>query len=306
MTIEVAQDQNQNSKDRSVINAENISSFLQRVSNELIEKIRKATIPIYAIQNDRVVRDRSGVLLKVGDDCYILTASHDLREIVQNNIYLYAGWSQIDLIPVPIANDKILYHTSDRDVYDIAAIKLTRDVAADIMSSSKPVTLLDVADNCPDESHALYLVCGYPRAWLKVLPNCIESPPLHYLCRSYHGDPLAWTNLAYDPRVHLLLNFTQDAIHIQSQKHIVLPDTEGIKGISGCGVWRIIGDFPRQWRDWKIDDVKLVGIEHTYWESKGVAAATRIQFMNQFLADSYPEVIAAMNIVYGRSRQIYR
>ncbi len=37
-----------------------IKGFLQRVQQEVIPKIVNATLPFYAVQNDQIVRDRSG------------------------------------------------------------------------------------------------------------------------------------------------------------------------------------------------------------------------------------------------------
>jgi hypothetical protein len=272
-----------------------LAAFFQRIHREILPRITRATVPFYVVQNDRIVRDRSGVLLRVGDEHFLLTASHYLKAKVQNSTYLYAGWCEETAIPVPLAD--AIFHTSEEESRDLAVVKLSSESATQLMSSSTPITLLDVARQCSDEK-AYYVVCGYPQEWLRVMPDRIESAPLNYLCATYRGDPLPTDTFMYDARVHLLLDFTRDAYHIQSSQPATLPAKEGIVGISGCGVWRIVGESSHEIKNWKPEDVKLVGIEHRYWQKQGAVAATKVQFLMAFLAESFPQVVPGMNIIY--------
>jgi hypothetical protein len=272
-----------------------VRDFFKRVEGEIVSTIVSATVPFYAVQNDAIVRDRSGVLLRVGDDHFILTASHDLKAIVDNNIYLYVGWCEEDLAPVPIPD--AVFHTSDEESLDVAIIKLSTDSAKKILSSSKPISLRSVARECSDEK-AFYLVSGYPKEWLSVLPDRIESPPLNYFCRIYEGDALPLDRFKYDPKLHLLLEFNRHGKKVTSTDDTPIPPKSGIRGISGCGVWRIVGYSPNAMRDWKPEQVSLVGIEHRYWEKQGAVATTRIQHVLAFLAGGFPNVLPAMNLVY--------
>jgi hypothetical protein len=71
-------------------------------------------------------------LLRIADATFILTASHDLREIVQNNILLYVSWNERTELPIPLHDSRFLtteYESQlgERDVVrDVAAIKLGR------------------------------------------------------------------------------------------------------------------------------------------------------------------------------------
>lgn len=273
-----------------------VSDFLERVKKEIVPTIVDATVPFYAVQNDRIVRDRSGVLLRVGDEHFILTASHDLKAIVENDIYLYVGWSEEDLVPVPTID--AVFHTTEEESRDVAVIKLSSESSRRITSSSKPISLRNVARKCPDEQ-AFYLVSGYPLEWLTVLPDSIESTPLNYLCRLYNGDTLPVDTFQYDPQLHLLLELSRGGKTVNSAQDIPIPAKAGIKGISGCGVWRIVGYSPEAMRDWQPEQVSLVGIEHRYWERQGAVAATRIQYVLAFLAGGFPDVVPAMNLVYS-------
>lgn len=272
-----------------------IKDFLQRVQQEVIPKIVNATLPFYAVQNDQIVRDRSGVFLRIAGDHFILTASHDLKAIVDNNIHLYVGWSEEESAPVPIHDS--VFHTSEEDSRDIALIKLTADTAKQVASSSQPISLPTIAQNC-EFDNAFYMVSGYPKEWLSVFPDQIESAPLNYLCRPYSGEELPTETFKYDPSVHFQLELQRKAVAVHSLNEVMLPAKEGIKGISGCGVWRIAGYSTEAISSWKPDDVQLVGIEHRYWQKQGAVAATRIEHMLSFLAAGFPQVVPAMRLVY--------
>src|SRR5260370_1101341 len=68
--------------------------FLDSVNATCLPKIGSVTVPILGIQNDRIVHDRSGILYQVGGHHFVLTASHYLRRIVQENIPLYLSVNQ--------------------------------------------------------------------------------------------------------------------------------------------------------------------------------------------------------------------
>lgn len=272
-----------------------VNDFFRSVGEKVLPWIVEATLPFYAVQNDQIVRDRSGVFLRIGDDHFILTAAHDLKAIVENNIHLYVGWSEDEAVPVPIHD--AVFHTSEEQSRDVAVIKLSHECAKHVASSSRPISLSQIAQQWPGDD-GFFLVTGYPQEWLAVFPDRIESTPLNYLCRPYQGEDLPTDQFEFDPSLHFHLALPQRAISIQSYEESLLPSKKGIKGISGCGVWWIAGYSPAALKSWNPADVRLIGIEHRYWETQGAIAATKIEFMRNFLAGGFPNVVPAMKIVY--------
>ena len=130
------------------------------------------------------------------------------------------------------------------------------------------------------------------------MPEKIESPPLNYLCRLYDGEDLPTAAFRLDESVHFLLEFQQRAFAIHSESEAALPAVEGIKGISGCGVWWICKRSADAMTAWNADDIRLVGIEHRYWQKQGAVAGTKIEFVLKHLSDAFPSTSAAMTIVY--------
>jgi|GEM_PF-2778735 len=272
-----------------------VSDFIRRVQEEVFPWIIDATLPFYAVQNDKIVRDRSGVFLRIGDDYFILTAAHDLKAIVENNIYLYVGWSEEEAVPVPIHDS--VFQTSEEELWDIAIIKLSSESAKSIASSSRPISLSQIASKWTSDD-GFFLVSGYPQEWLAVLPDRIESSPLNYLCRPYRGDELPTHSFQFDPAIHFRLEFQQRAYSSRTNGESHLPATDGIKGISGCGVWWISGYTPDALKSWNPSAVQLMGIEHRYWQKEGAIAGTKIEYMLKYLADGFPSVVPAMKLIY--------
>ena len=50
--------------------------FCDTLRKECIPGIENATVTLVAIQDEKIVHDRTGVLYRVGDHHFILTASH--------------------------------------------------------------------------------------------------------------------------------------------------------------------------------------------------------------------------------------
>jgi hypothetical protein len=275
-----------------------VTDFLHRIRDEVVPRIVKATVPFYAIQDDKIKRDRSGVLLRVGDELFILTASHDLRAIVNHQIHLYVGWDQEEKVPWPIVDST--FNTSEEEIRDIAVVKLSKEAARKLSATYEPISMREVQRH-PDRSDAFFIVCGYPQEWLEVAKDHIDSRPLPYLARLYKTGVPPMDQLNFDPSVHFLIDFSKNAVTLGTkQKAGDWPSRDGMKGISGCGVWRIVGHSQDEMKKWRPDDIALAGIQHRVWYTDECAAATRINYAMHFLEESYPEIGPALRIVYPK------
>jgi hypothetical protein len=66
--------------------------FHAALASACLPRIDKVTVPILSIRDDRLSHDRTGVLYRIGDYFFALTASHHLRGTVDKNIpCLYGG-----------------------------------------------------------------------------------------------------------------------------------------------------------------------------------------------------------------------
>lgn len=281
------------------------AKFFQRVLNEAVPIFERATVGFYGIHEGTIVKDRTGVLFRIADALFILTASHDLRDIVRSNIPLYVSWNERTQIPIPLCDSR--FHTTEwesrigeRDVVrDVAAIKLSEAIADEILVGGRqPMTLADISAN-QDRSPAVFLMFGFPQAWFSVDDTGPKCLPLSYGCSLFAGDHWPGSQIEYDPKVHLLLDFKRDAVDpIDGQRH-TLPGYRGIKGVSGCGIWRII-DMPGSVERWTPAHCKLVAIQHRYYEQAGYLHTTWIHYAVGRIFEDYPELKSATTIVYPR------
>lgn len=171
-----------------------VADFIRRVHDEAVPTFERATVAFYGVQNGRIVKDRTGVLLRIADAMFILTASHDLREIVQQNIPLCISWNERTEMPIPLHDSR--FHTTEyesqfgeRDVVrDVAAIKLGESAANEILAGGRtPISLCDINMD-QDRSPALFFIFGFPQAWFQVEQTGPKCSPLIYATGIYDGE----------------------------------------------------------------------------------------------------------------------
>jgi hypothetical protein len=243
------------------------------------------------------------VLLRIGTSCFVVTAAHNIPDMIRDDIYLFMSWDDDEKCPIPITTDQIA--VSDEATLDIAAIKLLDETAAKLLRRHTPISLADVARNC-QSSDGVFLIVGYPRAgtrfseqkWNDPEPHEIETESLKFRCKRLR-DGWMHDKLKYSPNIHIVVGMSQNAVSCTTGQAEVLPDHSGIQGISGCGIW-LIADRRAGKRlvEFGVEDCKLVAIEHSYDEDAGRVAGTWIDVALKFLAMKFPETRAAMSLVY--------
>ena len=84
-----------------------LRDFFRRVHDEVVPRIAAATVPIYGCQDNQVKLDRTGILFRLVDTHFILTAAHKLLKIVGYEIPLYADFGKTKRIPIPLVKATI-------------------------------------------------------------------------------------------------------------------------------------------------------------------------------------------------------
>jgi hypothetical protein len=254
-------------------------------------KIGSVTVPILGIQNDRIVHDRSGILYQVGGHHFVLTAAHHLRTIVHENIPLYLSANKKGVEPVPLADARFVSTEEDRDV---AAIWIPPDAAQEI-GKHKEFLFHNQINLNADHGKPLYLFFGYPMHWSGrvVSESEIISVGLAFATFEHPGerDPAG----VYHPEVHMLFNFSREAVNHFTGNVDMLPRPNGI---SGCGIWQVGDRSAGGFRTRSADTVTLVGIQHTWSPPHDYVQATRVGYLLNVIAQHYPEAKDAMNLVY--------
>ncbi len=222
----------------------------------------------------------------------MLTAAHELRRTVEYNIPLYLSVSAIGVLPFSLADAR--FHSTEEDGRDVAAIWLPPDMAKEI--GKHKVFLGHNQINCePTKRRTPYVFFGYPMTWSAqvVAENTVLSRALVFTTFEHEGPRHA--TAFYDPAVHLLLNFTRDAINLVDDRVDTLPK---LHGISGCGIWQVGDRCDRGLNSRTAESLTLVGIQHRWFPHYDYIQATRIGFAIDLIAANYPETRAAMSLIY--------
>lgn len=269
------------------------TEFFARLKTECVPRIEKVTVPFYGIQDGQLKRDRTGVLYRIGGHHFILTAAHDLRGIVENNIPLYIDRTDSSTLPIPIVG--AVFHTTEEKGRDVAAIKLPDDVVEQLGPNKEFLTQGDIRLTDKD-ANSLYLVFGYPEDWFGVAAqSAVVSNPLVYACRPYEGetDPNAYCH----PDVHIVLEFVQTAVSVPDEGSHELPD---LHGVSGCGIWRVAEWSKEGFQRSRPDQVCLVALQHSWYRQRKYIKGTWLGHALALIQDNYPDVSAPMSLVYPK------
>lgn len=276
--------------------ADKESSFSARVKRELIPTIEKATVAFVAIQDDKIVHDRTGVLYGIAEHYFILTASHagdggsDLRAYNKHSIPWYLSVNAPGVDPIPLAG--VTVHGTELEYRDIAAIHLPLDVVAKIRPHKEFIRQTQVASEDNMRS-GYYVLFGYPLAWSfwHEPKECWWCEPLIYLTTPY--DSGTHTDESCQPNISFALGFSQEATDATDGTPASLPSPGGI---SGCGVWRI----PNPGASSSLDGPMLVGIQHLWNKDRGYVKGTRINFVIERILSDFPDLAPAMELLFRR------
>ena len=109
-----------------------IADFHARVERDYRPKVLKHTVPYYILDvnskgEDRVRHDKTGIFLHVGNDYFILTASHSLAKQIKNEFQLFLG----DVVAGedPITCIGVDFNWTESAIRDIAVFKIPAEKA---------------------------------------------------------------------------------------------------------------------------------------------------------------------------------
>jgi len=267
--------------------------FRSKLEPAVIPDIQRMTIPVYGVQDGQIKVSRTGVLYTIAGYHFILTASHGLRDTVQAGIPLYVLPNEGDPKGPILSLREAHFHSTEKDdLRDVAAIRLTKEVAAQIIPYRTFIQNDRIA-SFGGPASGLYYFLGFPEQFVgKTLSGTLRTDPLGVMCQQYAGE--VSSGIPYRPDLHVTLEFESQGIHFWSGKELEPPD---IHGISGCGIWRIC-DFTRAAIErFRPSELRLVALEHGWVRGKYVIG-TRMEHALQFLVTAYPDLKRSMSIAY--------
>lgn len=277
---------------------------IAKTINSLVpDAVVKSTVAVLGSHGGAIRPIGSGTLLAVGEEFFVLSAAHVLRQAAEQQLTVgVAHDGQI----TACTRDWILSEPADarHDLHDIALYMLTAEEAARF-SSSYFVLLGDVSF-LADFSNSYFVICGFPALWTTALaasdPSPVKSKLLLMGMDGFSGSTAGLDG--FDSERHFLLRATWSDIYealtgqparfrSRMGHHVDFPG--GLQGISGCSVWRM-GDLrvpPRFW-----GRPKLVGVETAVYEKVGAMRATRWNSVTTILRAAFPSTRPTLRM-YG-------
>lgn len=235
----------------------------------------------------------SGTLLAVGDVHFIVSAGHVIRDGKRLDATLAIGSGSSNLLattrPWLISGDE-----EETDVHDIALYRLTSEEAGRL-AQAKFVRIGDV-DFSPDLSDAFFAVAGFPSMWTDAASTVgepIRSRLAVYGTTSYERSSSGLEG--FDAERHILLaapreemyNETGDLVGFRTRSGFPTDFPDGLRGISGCGIWRLgsLRQTPALW-----GQPRLVGVETAVYNKAQAIRGTRWNSVTTFLHGAVPEL----------------
>jgi hypothetical protein len=276
-------------------------ALMERTSVECRERIGAVTFPLYTEEDGETKLCGSGVLLQIAEKHFIVSAGHtfDARRMLDLPLWVTDGVVGNKLLPlgqvlIRSSETKVPYDRTD-EPFDIAVCELASDTAAQIAVHKRFLRLNDVDPWDRQEPRSWYMVYGFPTKL---------SPP-DEATRSINANAVAFATFIYcdergalaryDKEVGIALDFDPATIKDDAGNPAVPPHPGGM---SGCGIWRLI-EAGTDMRRWKLDDIKLVAVDHTLKSKQKVLVGTRIRYALQMIYRNHPDLNPVMEMHFG-------
>lgn len=234
-------------------------------SNDIVDW---ATIPIALTMPDATLLDRTGVLIAIGDFRFLITAEHFLEDYADRGYRLFLMPPRPDGPKVELSFER--FYVSHDPAIDIAVFRLSDQQEAQLRDDYRFLRLNNVrlVAPRPDEG-PFFLVTGFPAECAGRDPADPGRADVHrYLSSRYDGD-YDWIE-NFNPNNNIVLMYDRRSRHTTG--HVGKPPDA--PGMSGCGIWYL--PVPYGFEGWRDDDIRLVGIQHSWTPRPGYLKGTVI------------------------------
>lgn len=254
--------------------------LLRRATNWIFEH----TVGIYfQMAGGDPVPWGSGVLLRIADASFVLSASHVLKRASEATLRLAPSVEGSRFVTISSLD---LQRSKDTEHLDIGWMRLSEDDSQKL-AIHKRFLRMSHLDTEQRMSEGAYVVAGYPVELTKVDKNEITANRFSYL-----------TNLApvenEIPGVTLGLSFKSSILRHEDGTDTARMPSLG--GISGCGIWRVWADSQgNPIGRWDTSWIRLAGIEHAVTSRRSIRG-TIIGHMLGMIARSYPELLPSIRV----------
>lgn len=229
------------------------------------------------------VLEGSGVLLRIADASFLISAAHVLLAAQEARILIAPMSSPSRLVQLSPFTCQI---SNDRDDIDVGYVRLRDEVVAELEKYEKRFARLSDLELVDSGSEGLYSVTGYPKVvnTPDYVAKACAPTPFHYGTYLYRGEVSRFV-----PGISIAVDWTSTEVRMPSGHMGRMPE---VGGISGCGMW-LLQRFRNP--DRTPGTIRLAGIEHTVSTRRWIKG-TLIGHVVKMLADDYPDLRASIRL----------
>jgi hypothetical protein len=242
----------------------------------------------------------TGILLKVADRAFVITAGHvaTRAHAMQTSVGI-TGATDRKFIAL---TEPFIATVGEHNPYDLAICPLTDSQCARLGFDS--FVRLDNAGHVAPDRSFYFVITGFPQIWAAASTSPSEGvkvKALQFGGNNYKGSPIGLKH--YSENHHLLLQASEENALNELGTELVFRDRNGmranfpgdIEGVSGCSVWSI-GDLSAPPSEWQHDSARIVGVLTGVYPNARVIKATRWIGVVTLLYLAYPELRPALEL----------
>lgn len=269
--------------------ANNIITPNQHISelSILAEKIvNKYTVPIIIrLDGGKYLSDGTGILLRIGDGYFVISAAHVLRPSTMDT-FIFSG-EQLTLLE-GIINSTSPQHLigTNNDKFDFAYSQIKGALAQGIEKGKQFLNTSGMNSMHNPQKSFRYFFVGYPSSKVKIYKD--YSPNVEYLkvkkmevfgcaCLESHNE--TYTKIGITKGNHILVDFDRSNLRKGNSTEFI-KQCPALKGMSGCGLWHLVTPLLH---DIKNPQFKLVGIFNSYDTENKVMIFTSIRYVIEWI-----------------------
>jgi hypothetical protein len=275
-----------------------------KVTPYIPEQAWDSTVAIVIAHNHNVYQFGSGILFRIADESFVVTAGHVIKEAHKYNKTLGITSANESFVAVPgewICSSEGQYGT-DNDPFDVAIYNLPQHAVQKL--DGKRLLYLNDIDFGLQSGTGVYTLFGYPGICSKLSTSGSEKlqlKPFQYTTIAFNRDTGSFTE--YQERFHLLLEAQLQYSSTEKGTQATFKDLEGnsapfprgLGGISGCSVWRI-GDLDVPIDDWGQKQPKIVAVQTGVYHTNQAIKATRWIAVSTLIHGAFPKLRPAMDL----------